>query len=368
MFQPTMRHLIIVLLLTLTILSCNMPAFIGAVGGNTTPTAVMSPSQNVAIILPSSTPKAMPVSPTPTNKSDAAQVTPSPVTKESKVYQYKRLSDPDRMQVMDLDGHWLATFTDHAYTVTLLGAKRTFTEPSAKDPVVSTVWVRVLSAPFNGAVDEHWLSQALNDHSPDVLAIAMQYISGVLPINNKDGLQIAGKASYGPVKEDDTREEGGDFNDYLGIVWKFNGKTRQPDPAFSKSLDCSGFMRMVWGYRSSLPLSYNPDGGASIPRHSWDILASGPGVVIIPDANDTQVTDFSRLETGDLVFFHAKTETHDPQIDHVGMYLGKDTGGNYRFISSRQKIDGPTMGDIGGGSILNGKGLYASSFRGVRRL
>jgi len=367
MFRPTMRHLIIVLVLTLTVLSCNMPAFVGTAGSNATPTAVASPSQIVAMALPSPTAAATLVSPTSKAATDVPQVTPSLVTKESKVYHLKQLSDPARTQVMDLDGHWLATFTDHAYTVTLLGAKRSFTEPSAKDPVTSTVWVRVLAEPFNGTVDEHWLSQALSDHSPDVLAIAMQYITGAQPITNKDGLQIAGKASYGPIKEDDTREEGGDFNDYLGIAWKFNGKTHQPDPAFSKSLDCSGFMRMVWGYRSGLPLTYTPDGGVSIPRHSWDILASGPGVMIIPDVDDTQITDFSRLETGDLVFFHAKTESHDPQIDHVGMYLGKDTGGNDRFISSRQKIDGPTMGDIGGGSILNGKGLYASSFRGARR-
>jgi cell wall-associated NlpC family hydrolase len=90
--------------------------------------------------------------------------------------------------------------------------------------------------------------------------------------------------------------------------------------------------------------------------------------VIIPDVNDSQVTDFSHLAPGDLVFFHAKTEAHYPQIDHIGMYLGQDTAGNYRFISSRQKADGPTMGDFGGNSLLNGKGLYAQAFRAARRL
>jgi hypothetical protein len=319
---------LVLLVITLAVLACNMPL---AVGGKKSP------------------------------------ATTSHATSETPSYHYTRLSDPPRTQVTDADGHWLATFTDNAYTVTLLGAQRTFSEPGAKNPVITNVWVRVLQAPFNGTADEDWLSRILNDQSPDVLAIAMQYITGAPPITASNGLQIAGKASYGPAKVDDTREEGGDFSDYLGIAWKFGEVTHQPKADFFQSLDCSGFMRMVWGYRSGLPLTYAPESGRSIPRHSWEILASGPGIVIIPDANDTQITDFSHLQTGDLVFFHAKTETHDPQIDHVGMYLGQDTAGHYRFISSRQTIDGPTMGDIGGSSLLDGQGLYGRSFRAARR-
>jgi cell wall-associated NlpC family hydrolase len=318
----------VLLVLTLAVLACNMPL---AVDGKKSP------------------------------------ATTSHVASETPSYHYLRLSDPSRTQVTDADGDWLATFTDNAYTVTLLGAQRTFSEPSAKNPVFTKVWVRVLPAPFHETMDEDWLSRALNDQSPDVLAIAMQYITGAPPITGSNGLQIAGKASYGPAQQDDTREEGGDFNDYLGIAWKFGDVTHQPKADFFQSLDCSGFMRMVWGFRSGLPLTYAPESGMSIPRHSWEILASGPGIVIIPDANDTQITDFSHLQTGDLVFFHAETETHDPQIDHVGMYLGQDTGGHYRFISSRQTINGPTMGDIGGSSLLDGKGLYARSFRAARR-
>jgi len=283
-------------------------------------------------------------------------------------YRYTRLTDPPRTQVTDARGLWLATFTDHAYTVTLTGQPRTFSEAAAKNPVNTTVWVRVLPAPFDGQVDESWLTQALSDTQPDVLAIAMQYITGAPPILNSSGVQIAGKADYGPVAEDDSREEGGDFYDYLGLPCQFSDKTRQPQAAFRLSLDCSGFMRMVWGYRSGLPLSYKPDGGASLPRHSWEILSSGPGIIILPDTDDAQVTDFSRLAVGDLVFFHAKSENHDPQIDHVGMFLGQDTAGHYRFISSRQTINGPTLGDIGGVSLLDGKGLYAKSFRAARRL
>jgi hypothetical protein len=109
--------------------------------------------------------------------------------------------------------------------VTLSDGERTFTEPNAKDPVISRVWVRLLPAPFNGIVDENWLSHVLDDHSPDILAIAMQYIAGARPITDSNGLQFAGNASYGPVAADDTREEGGDFNDYLGIARTFGGIT-----------------------------------------------------------------------------------------------------------------------------------------------
>jgi hypothetical protein len=280
---------------------------------------------------------------------------------------YTRTADPDRTVVTDAAGHWLATFTDTAYTVTLLGAQRTFADPNAKHPVITDVWVRILPAPFGGEVDPNWLSQALADKSPDVLAVAMEYVKGAPPLTDEAGLQIAGPATYGPIKADDSREEGGDFSDYLGIDWKFGSHTHHPKTDFFQSLDCSGFMRMVWGYREHLPLGYETDGGASIPRHSWDIMASAPGVVTISDT-ETQVTDFSRLQTGDLVFFHARKEDHQPQIDHVGMYLGKDTGGHYRFISSRQTIDGPTLGDVGGASLLDGQGLYAKSFRAARRL
>jgi hypothetical protein len=47
-----------------------------------------------------------------------------------------------------------------------------------------------------------------------MLAIAMQYIKGQ-PALMDGTLQIAGDASYGPLV-DGQRQEGADFNDYLG--------------------------------------------------------------------------------------------------------------------------------------------------------
>jgi hypothetical protein len=67
------------------------------------------------------------------------------------------------------------------------------------------------------------------------------------------------------------------------------------------------------------------------------------------------------------VFSDASTDD-GTAIDHVGLYLGKDSAGNYRFISSRKTVNGPTMGDVGGKSVLNGTGLYAKTFVAARRL
>jgi hypothetical protein len=94
---------------------------------------------------------------------------------------------------------------------------------------------------------------------------------------------------------------------------------------------------------------------------------SGPGVVLICNTGK-RVPDskFNRLEPGDLVSFDADTNDGS-QIDHVGIYLGQDGSRNYRFLSSRKTINGPTLGDCNGASILNGGGHYADGFRSARR-
>lgn len=55
-------------------------------------------------------------------------------------------------------------------------------------------------------------------------------------------------------------------------------------------------------------------------------------------------------------------------VDHVGMYLGPDSVGAPRFISTRKSVNGPTLGDVGGRSVLSGTGLYATTWRAARRL
>jgi len=69
-------------------------------------------------------------------------------------FSFQRLTDPNRTVVRDADGTWLATFTDGAHTVQLLGPARTFAESSATSSVTTTTWVRALPGPFSGTVDE----------------------------------------------------------------------------------------------------------------------------------------------------------------------------------------------------------------------
>ena len=292
-----------------------------------------------------------------------------------KKYAYRHLFDPDRLEVRDSKAHLLATFTNGAHTAVLAGPRRRFVEGKAS--VSHAKWVRTYPAPFDGGVDRDWLEQAFaanEERVPDVLAIAIQYIRDAPSIQEGD-LQIAGDARYGPGTEEN-RQEGSDFNDYLGVTWSYPDEPDDPpEPKQFQCLDCSGYVRMVWGYRHHLPgagyedrvpLSYAPrPDHSTMPRRAYQIYKSAPGVIIVPRRE--RVTDLSRLGIGDLVFFDADAKD-GPQIDHLGMYLGRDADRRYRFISSRKKRNGPTLGDYKGASLLDGTGLYARSFCAVRRI
>ena len=162
----------------------------------------------------------------------------------------------------------MATFTIGCYTVTLAGPARTFSETFRSDGTTRTVtvthstWVRAAPGPVDANIDERWLSRALAANragTPDALAIAMQYIKNAPPILLGD-LQIAGDASYGPLLPDGKRDEGSDFNDYLGLRWLYPADDPdRPEAAQHRCLDCSGYMRMVWGYRHQLPDAGYPD-------------------------------------------------------------------------------------------------------------
>jgi cell wall-associated NlpC family hydrolase len=203
----------------------------------------------------------------------------------------------------------------------------------------------------------------------------MQYIRGA-PAVLKDGLQIAGDARYGPLIEGE-RQEGSDFNDYIGESWTYpeeDPSIDKPEPKQFRCLDCSGFVRMVWGHRehkpnktATIPLCLRPRADKSaIPRRAVEICASAPGLIVVRDSG-SQILDFSKIRVGDLVFFDAESDD-GPKIDHVGIYLGKDTQDHHRFISSRKAANGPMFRDFKGKSILDGKGDYARAFRSVRRL
>ena len=221
------------------------------------------------------------------------------------VYTYNTLSNPDRVEVMR-NGVWAATFTEGSYTVALSGPARTFAETATVDgttynaSVAHSVWVRTLPAPFADSVNLLWLANALaaNDAgTPDVLAISMQYIHGAPDILSR-GVRIAGDADYGPIDPNDStkRMEGSDFNDYPGLSWTYDydSYTDNPETDQIGSLDCSGFMRMIWGYRRSLagyrygdriPLKHDTASSfAGMPRKSYEIYESGVGTIIIANS------------------------------------------------------------------------------------
>lgn len=285
---------------------------------------------------------------------------------------------PHQVHVQDEQGRAIACFTPGAHTVVLTGPPRRFIE--RKHVVLVDRWVRTYPQPFDpNCLDVCWLGEALAANArgqADILAIAFQYVSTAGPIYDAEDptLQIAGDAQYGPLRNG-TREEGSDFNDYLGVTWPYPDEpTDKPEAKQFRCLDCSGFVRMIYGYRCNLDdprwaghvaLCREPSATrAAIPRRARHMADSAPGVEVIAR---TRTPNPALLAPGDLVFFDA-----DPgdgaAIDHVGVYLGRDTLGHHRFISSRKRANGPTMGDIGGRSILDGDGTYARSFRSARRL
>jgi cell wall-associated NlpC family hydrolase len=280
-----------------------------------------------------------------------------------------RAEAPDRTHVHDEDGRWLATFTDGARTVTLAGPERTFAEATATADVVTTTWVRLLPEPFDGTVDRAWLDAALLHETPDVLETAAAFLAGAPDVLDDDGVLLSADASYGPLQPDGSRAIGSDWHDFQGVDASYRGVPDHADPAEYRSLDCSGYVRIVYGVHHGVPLTRRPDGGASLPRRSRDQAATAPGVVPIP-TDGTQVTELSSLEPGDLVFFDAPADD-DETIDHVGIVLGEDTEGRLRFLHSRPSTDGPTMGGDAnptGASVLDGDGYYARGLRSSRRL
>lgn len=301
---------------------------------------------------------------------------PEPVLIETEQAEltFSRLADPARTIVRDADtGALLAQLTDGSRTALLTGPVRTFAEPKFTDATVTTnKWVRLLPEPWNPR-DRHaswfrsWLDRVSQSDKPDVLAVAFQYVYGADKRTNDNGVPYRGDAGFGPWsrKHPGYRQEGSDFYDYLGIPWTFpNGNRETPDPEQYRDLDCSGFIRLVYGYRMGIPLRNTNTPGRGLPRRAFAIAKYGPGTVIIENRH-RPATDYERLQPGDLVFFNNDA---DGLIDHSGIYLGVDSGGHYRFISSRATANGPTMGDLGGLALLDGGGYYSRAFRTARRL
>ncbi|BCJ76459.1 hypothetical protein CS0771_60030 [Catellatospora sp. IY07-71] len=302
------------------------------------------------------------------------QVVAQPSATTTDGLSFRRLQDPPRTEVVGQDGKPVAVLTDGSRTVQLAGPRRTFAEPRFTNAKIkSGWWVRLAPAEWtaDGAEQDWfrpWLRDALADRSPDVLAVAMEYTYGANP-QKKNGLQIAGDAAFGPLSEidPDGRAENSDFYDYLGVSWKFSdGKKEQPSATHLRSLDCSGFLRMVYGYRLGYPLRGTNTPGVGLPRRAYAMAEFGPGAQLMPNTGK-RAKGLDRLLPGDLLFFNAGP-VQGTNIEHSGMYMGVDDRGHHRFISSRTTANGPTFGDLGGESILDGTGYWAVRLRTARRI
>jgi cell wall-associated NlpC family hydrolase len=290
-------------------------------------------------------------------------------------YTFERLPHPARTLVRDKNGAVLAVFTDGARTVRLTGPSRRFAEPEfTKATVTTDAWVRLAPRAWHeGAQKEAWfpawLRDARRDASPDVLAVAMDYLTDAPDKVDKKGVRFAGDADFGPESERDRdgRAENSDFNDYLGVRWSFpDAGDVDAKPDRYGFVDCSGYLRLVYGYRMGYPMRKENTPGVGLPRRAFAMSKFGPGVEVIPN-RDRPARDYDVLQPGDFVFFDLDA-ADGSQIDHSGIFVGVDNRGHYRFVSSRTKANGPTMGDAGYAAILDGGGHFSVTFRNARRL
>jgi hypothetical protein len=257
-------------------------------------------------------------------------------------YRYVRLSHPDRTMVYDEHSSPVATLTEGARTVVFTGAHRRFAEPATtRAHVDSTSWVRLAPRRWHfGAQAETWFTGwfAAQDGStrPDAMGIAMQYITGTPRLVDSRGIPYAGDAGFGPLI-DGVRDQRSDFYDYLGVPWTWpDGTTSAPRPNRYRDVDCSGFLRLVWGYRMGIPMLPDAAGkdATALPREAHQIAVSGLVLRVFDSvAAPPSAKQLSRLQPGDLVFFALRSNPR--YLSHAGMFLGEDNQGHLRFISSR---------------------------------
>ncbi len=239
-------------------------------------------------------------------------------------------------------------------------------------------WVRVLPEPFGGTWTPELASTVrawAGSTAPDVLAHAAMFLPGAPPVVSgsgpAEGKQVLGAAGYGYLDPQGRRYEGADFHEYMNTGWTFpDGTYTGPSSKQVGNLDCSGYTRMVYGYHMGVPMAAGQDtSGTRIPRRSRDMADHLPGVRVAR-TDGVNPPPAEQLQPGDLVLFNADSGDDGPTatVDHVGIHLGTDTAGRRRFLSSRKTVNGPTMSDMGGASLLDGTGTYARTLHTVHRV
>lgn len=300
--------------------------------------------------------------------SGTPQARPSAVVAEAAArFRFSVATDPKRTLIHDQAGRLLATLTHGARTVALPGPVRAFTEPATTTARInSSTWVRIgptawdADAPLDTAWAS-WLFANIGSAEDDILAIALQYLHGS-PVRRTAGVAVAGDAGFGYINND-TLRDGADFFDYLRIPWTFpDGERRRPSQRFDRDLDCSGYLRLVYGYRGGIALHRGNGIVDGLPRSAWAMADHAPAVTVASTRRPDQVPeDLSRLQPGDAVFFALHDEI-PAVITHSGIYLGRDTTGGMRFVSSRGTADGPTFGDIAGDGVID-SGYFGDRLR-----
>jgi hypothetical protein len=299
-------------------------------------------------------------------------------------YVYQRQHGPDRTIVSTSSGTQVAVLTDGARTVVFTGPMRTFAEPYTTAATISTsAWVRLAPKRWSeGAQDEAWFESWFGgqaaSRAPDLFGLYTEYAAGAP--NRYDGkVRYAGAAKFGVLTNTagyqnplGDRDDRADFYDYLGVDYDFPDGVGKPHGEWYGDLDCSGLVRILYGYRMGYPM-YLGDGSGSgsagtLPRHSYSMSTNGPGPTLFGASASSapSVDELGMLQAGDLLFF---AEGSDPSsVDHCGVYFGTDQYGSHRFFSSRMGANGPTFGDAEGLSVVGGTGVYSRTFRGARRI
>jgi cell wall-associated NlpC family hydrolase len=235
-------------------------------------------------------------------------------------------------------------------------------------------WVRVLPQPFDGTwtpAVEQTVRGWIGSLAPDALAYAAMFLPGAPEVISGSGpatgKKVLGRAEYSPSDGHGERKVGADFHEFMGVDWTFRPSTppRPADEQYKDCLDCSGYTRMVYGYHMGVPMAkWDEDPRTRLPRTSGLMAEQAPGVRLARATGSTPA-DLALLQPGDLLFWDADKDT---EVDHVGIYLGIDALGKRRFVSSRMTVNGPTMADVAGASVLDGDGTYAKMLHTVHRL
>lgn len=166
-------------------------------------------------------------------------------------------------------------------------------------------WVRLMPEPWKpGAENEQWFKEWFKKYfgsqEDDVFAMAFQYGDQAPVKKDAQGTSYAGDASFGPLNPtgsagNDLRLEQSDFYDYLGTPYVFrDGTKKQPQTARYRSMDCSGFVRTVFGYRARYPLLSDDKPGSGLPRTANGMARSALGADVLPSRASARRTGPSR--------------------------------------------------------------------------